>query len=191
MSRKILLIERIKPTCRKVFADIASMIEDAIEEARKIPKSNRSRPVRVRGQIDDLDKKLGPLDRLPSDPDIDPRATRAPSRHMGELESRRERHQQDVAVDLSGDVSDNSARPAAAAPWQALTEAHESFQRWPRRRRCRTSSSGMWARWCWGRTPDRAEGGRQAGRKRHGPGGNRAVPGLIAGTGLEPVTSRL
>ena len=123
--REDLLMERIKRTYEEVFADADSIIEDAIEEARKLMQSNRGELQRVRGQIGELDKKIGSMTRLLVDPDIDATAKRAVSRQVGELEAERERLQNAVA-ELANDANDNTARLAGAVR-QALTEAQESL----------------------------------------------------------------
>lgn len=87
--------------------------------------SNPGELQRVRGQIGELDKKIGSMTRLLVDPDIDATAKRAVSRQVGELEAERERLQNAVA-ELANDANDNTARLAGAVR-QALTEAQESL----------------------------------------------------------------
>ena len=123
--REDLLMERIKRTYEEVFADADSIIEDAIEEARKLMQSNCGELQRVRGQIGELDKKIGSMTRLLVDPDIEATAKRAVSRQIGELEAERERLQNAVA-ELASDANDNTARLASAVR-QALGEAQESL----------------------------------------------------------------
>lgn len=123
--REDLLMERIKRTYEEVFADADSIIEDAIDEARKLMQSNRDELQRVRGQIWELDRRIGSMTRLLLDPDIDGTAKRAVSRQVGELEAERERLQNAVA-ELANDANDNTARLAGAVR-QALTEAQESL----------------------------------------------------------------
>lgn len=123
--REDLLMERITRTYQEVFADADSLIEDAIEEARKLTQSNRGELQRVRAKIGELDKKIGSMTRLLVDPDIDGAAKRAVSRQVGELEAERERLQQAVA-ELANDANDNTGRLAGAVR-QALAEAQESL----------------------------------------------------------------
>ena len=123
--REDLLMERIKRSYEEIFADADSIVEDAIEEARKLMQSNQGEFQRVRGQIGQLDKKIGSMTRLLTDPDIDTTAKRAVSRQIGELETQRERLQQAVAG-VAADANDNTASLASAVR-QALTEAQESF----------------------------------------------------------------
>jgi len=123
--REDLLMERITRTYQEVFADADSLIEDAIEEARKLTQSNRGELQRVRAKIGELDKKIGSMTRLLVDPDIDATAKRAVSRQVGELEAERERLQQTVA-ELASDANDNTGRLAGAVR-QALAEAQESL----------------------------------------------------------------
>ena len=123
--REDLLMERVNQTCQDVFADADSVIEDAIEEARKLMRSNRGELQRIRGQIGELDKKIGSMTRLLTDPDIEATAKRAVSRQVGELEAERERLQNAVA-ELANDANDNTARLASAVR-QALAEAEESL----------------------------------------------------------------
>ncbi len=124
--REDLLMERIKATYAEVFADADSIIEDAIEEARKLMQSNRGELQRVRARIADLDKKIASMTRLLVDPDIDATAKRAVSRQMGEMETERERLQGAVA-ELATDANENTARLASAVR-QALAEAEESLE---------------------------------------------------------------
>jgi len=119
------LLERIRRTYEAIFADADALIEDAIEEARKLTQSSRGELQRVRAQIGQLDKKIGSMTRLLVDPDIDATAKRAVSRQVGELEAERERLQQAVA-ELAADAHDHTGRLAAAVR-QALTEAQESL----------------------------------------------------------------
>ena len=123
--REDLLMERVRQTYHEVFADADSVIEDAIEEARKLMQTNRGELQRVRGKIGELDKKIASMTRLLVDPDIDATAKRAVSRQVGELETQRERLQQAVA-ELADDANDNTARLASAVR-QALAEAEESL----------------------------------------------------------------
>jgi len=118
-------MERITRTYQEVFADADSLIEDAIEEARKLTQSNRGELQRVRAKIGELDKKIGSMTRLLVDRDIDATAKRAVSRQVGELEAERERLQQAVA-ELANDANDNTGRLAGAVR-QALWEAQESL----------------------------------------------------------------
>ncbi len=119
------LLERITRTYQEVFADADALIEDAIEEARKLTQSSRGELQRVRAQIGQLDKKIGSMTRLLVDPDIDATAKRAVSRQVGELEAERERLQQTVA-ELAADAHDHTGRLAEAVR-QALTEAQQSL----------------------------------------------------------------
>lgn len=123
--REDLLLERITRTFREVFADADSLIEDAIEEARKLTQASRGELQRVRAKIGQIDKKIGSMTRLLVDPDIDATAKRAVSRQVGELEAERERLQQAVA-ELASDANDNLGRLAGAVR-QALAEAQESL----------------------------------------------------------------
>ncbi len=123
--REDVLMERITRTYEDIFTDADSIIEDAIEEARKLMQSNRGELRRVRGKIGELDKKIGSLTRLLVDSDIDSTAKRAVSRQIGELEVERERLQQ-VVAELANDANDNTARLASAVR-QALAEAQESL----------------------------------------------------------------
>jgi len=127
------LLERIRRTYEAIFADADSLIEDAIEEARKLTQSSRGELQRVRAQIGQLDKKIGSMTRLLVDPDaageaqryIDAAAKRAVSRQVGELEAKREWLQQAVAK-LANDANGNMGRLAGAVR-QALAEAQKSL----------------------------------------------------------------
>jgi len=119
------LLDKRTRTYEEVFADTESIVEEAIEEARRLATSNREELQRLRGKIGELDKKIGTMTRLLVDPDIDATAKRAVSRQMGELEAERESLQNAVA-ELAADANDNTARLASAVR-QALAEAQESL----------------------------------------------------------------
>ena len=123
--REDVLLERVKQTFSAIFDDADSVIEDAIEEARKLLNANRNDLQQTKGRIGELDRKIGSFTRLLVDPDIDATAKKAVSRQMGELEAERERLQQRVA-DLAENANDNTARLAGAVR-QALAEAQDSL----------------------------------------------------------------
>ena len=85
------LLERITRTYQHVFADADALIEDAIEEARKLTQSSRGELQRVRAKIRQLDKTLASMTGLLVDPDaageaqryIEAAPTRAVSRQIG------------------------------------------------------------------------------------------------------------
>ncbi|HPP28892.1 MAG TPA: recombinase family protein [Phycisphaerae bacterium] len=188
--REDLLMDRIKATYQEVFADADSIIEDAIEEARKLVQSNRDQLQRVRGQIGELDKRIGSMTRLLVDPDIDATAKRAVSRQVGELEAQRERLQNAMA-ELASDANDNTARLAAAVR-QALTEAQESLATVATPTEMRDFIEQFVGPMVL--TADgeivRKDASEPAGNDK-APAEAEALKRSIAGTGLEPVTSRL
>ncbi|HNQ22461.1 MAG TPA: recombinase family protein [Phycisphaerae bacterium] len=175
--REDVLLERIKRTYQEVFADADSLIEDAIEEARKLTRTNRGELARVRANIGELDKKIGSMTRLLVDPDIDAKAKRAVSRQVGELEAERERLQQAVA-DLADNANDNTARLAAAVR-QALTEAQESLAAVATPTEMRDFIEQYVG-------PMVLKPNGQIARKPIAPGDAEAVKRSIAGAGLEP-----
>ena len=119
------LLDQVRNTFAEIFDDADSIIEEAIDEARKVLRSNRSELQEIRGRIGELDKKIGSLTRLLMDQEIDPAGKKAVSRQLGELEAERERLQNRVA-ELADDANNNTARLAGAVR-QALNEAQESL----------------------------------------------------------------
>ncbi|GMV98284.1 MAG: hypothetical protein AMXMBFR83_26360 [Phycisphaerae bacterium] len=177
------LMDNIRRTYQAVFDDADSIIRAAVEEARQLTSANRSEMQRLRSQIADLDRRIGAMTRLLVDPDIEPSAKKAVSRQMGELETERERLQK-VVAELAQQANDNTARLAAAVR-AALDEARASLAAAATPEELRDFVEkyvGPMVLKADGTidkktpTPDAAEVG---------------VIRSIAGTGLEPVTSRL
>jgi site-specific DNA recombinase len=188
--REDLLMERIKRTYEEVFADADSIIEDAIEEARKLMQSNRGELQRVRGQIGELDKKIGSMTRLLVDSDIDATAKRAVSRQIGELEAERERLQ-NVVAELARDANDNTARLASAVR-QALGEAQESLATVATPTEMRDFIEQYVGPMVLKRNGDIERKGLEIlTETQTAPAEAEAVKRSMAGTGFEPATSRL
>jgi len=123
--REDVLIARITQTFDVLFQETDSIIEDAIEEARKLLDSNRDEAKRIRGQLAEADRKIGSLTRLLMDPDIGMAAKKAISRQLGEEEADRDRLQQAIS-ELADRANDSTGRLAGAVR-QALVEARQSL----------------------------------------------------------------
>ena len=167
-----------------------SLIEDAIEEARRLTQTARAELQRVRAKIGQLDRTIASMTRLLADPEIEGAAKRAVSRQVGELEVERERLQQTLA-ELAAEATDHTARLAAAVR-QALAEAQESLATVATPTEMRDfieryvgpmvlKPNGQIVR----------KETEPAGETTTAPAGAGAVKRLIAGAGFEPATSRL
>ena len=123
--REDVLLANVSRAYETLFDDTDSIIQDAMEEARRLLNSNRNELQGAKARIRELDRKIRSLTGLLLDPDIDTTAKKAVSRQMGELESDRERLQGRV-IELAEDAGDNTARLAGAVR-QSLEDAQESL----------------------------------------------------------------
>jgi len=88
--REDLLLGKIAETVAEVFDDADSIIEEAVEEARKILGKTREDAQQIRAQLGELDRNASAMTLLLIDPDIETLAKKAVSRQLGELETERE-----------------------------------------------------------------------------------------------------
>jgi len=117
------LLGKISETLVGVFDDADAIIEEAVEEARKMLGKTREDAQQIRGQLAELDRKVTAMTRLLIDPEIETLAKKALSRQLGELESESERLQK-VLVETSKRAGDY-AEQLADAIRQAMKEARE------------------------------------------------------------------
>jgi len=94
------LLAKISETLVEVFDDADALIEEAVEEARKMLGKTRDDAQQIRVQLAELDRKVTAMTRLLIDLDIETLAKKAVSRQLGELEAERERLQK-ILVETS------------------------------------------------------------------------------------------
>ena len=123
--REDVLIQAVTNAYQRLFDNADTLVEDVLREARKVADANRGEVQRVRGQMAEIDKKIGPMMRLLADPDIDATAKKAISRQLGELESERERLLA-LSVEVAEQASEDTDRLAKSVR-RALDEARETL----------------------------------------------------------------
>ena len=175
---------KIAETLVEVFDDADAIIEEAVEEARKILGKTREDAQQIRAQLAELDRKASAMMRLLIDPDIETLAKKAVFRQLGELEMERERLQK-ILVQTSERAGDD-AEHLADAIRQAMKEARECLGS------VATSSElrEFVDRWV-GPVVLQADGGVVQRTLATEDGSEASVKGLVAGVGFEPTTSGL
>jgi hypothetical protein len=123
--REDVLIQAVTQTYQRLFDNVDTLVEEVLREARKLADANRNEVQRVRGQIAEIDRKIGPMTRLLADPDIDATAKKAVSRQLGELEVGRERLLA-LSVELAEQANQDTERLARSVR-KALDEARETL----------------------------------------------------------------
>jgi len=178
------LMGKIAETLVEVFDDADAIIEDAVDEARKMLGKTREDAQQIRVQLAELDRKVTAMTRLLIDPNIETLAKKAVSRQLGELETERERLQKTL-VETSERAGDD-AEHLADAIRQAMKEARECLGS------VATSSElrEFVDRWV-GPVVLRPDGSVVQRTLATEEDSEASVKGLVAGVGFEPTTSGL
>jgi hypothetical protein len=138
------LLERITRTYQEVFADAHALIEDGIEEARKLTQSSRGELQRAAAQIGQLDKKLASMTGLLVDPDAAGEAQRyidaAPTRTVSQRAA--------CSTMRAGSPATSTSRPSERCParWGNSKRSGSSFSRpWPSWSTTPTTTPAGWS----------------------------------------------
>ena len=108
-----------------IFDDSDGIIDAAIKRMEELSKSQQQDGGRIKGELVEIDRKIGSMMGLMIDPDFDPVAKRALSRQRGELEQRREQLNGAMA-NLAEAGVENTAKFTRVIR-QALEEARASL----------------------------------------------------------------
>ena len=122
------LVKRIDATVQRVILDTEAIVEEAVAEARKLTKANRTELRRIRDKITAINVELDRLAVRLVDPDLsEPATKRLLSKQVAKKTEERDRLEAHQA-ELADDANSNTDRLAEAVR-QAVAEMKQSLAR--------------------------------------------------------------